>query len=157
MRRLQAHRRESERHRAAFEQRRREEEKARERYEQEREAHRSRRKEAERAAQEEYEARWTELSSTPESLGFRDIPWPTFVQPQSLDDITAAKVTRFVLSPLHPGETRREKVRNALRRWHPDRFGRVLARVDDEDRETVEEGVGIVVRCLNSLLERESQ
>ncbi|KAI0633819.1 hypothetical protein C8Q77DRAFT_1025437, partial [Trametes polyzona] len=87
-------------------------------------------------------------------LGFRDIPWPTFSQPRSLDDLTAARVTRFVLSPLHPGETRRDKVRNALRRWHPDRFGRVLARVDDGDREMVEEGVGVVVRCLNSLLER---
>ncbi|KAI0644407.1 hypothetical protein C8Q79DRAFT_894220, partial [Trametes meyenii] len=87
-------------------------------------------------------------------LGFRDIPWPVFSQPQALDELAPAKVTRFVLSPLHPGETRREKVRTALRRWHPDRFGRVLARVGEEDREAVEEGVGIVVRCLNGMLER---
>ncbi|KAL1945722.1 hypothetical protein VTO73DRAFT_1724 [Trametes versicolor] len=157
MQRLQAYRRESERHREAFEKRRLEEEQARARWEREREALRSRRQEAEREAQSEYESRWAELSSTSESLGFCDIPWPTFARPRSLDDITTAKVTRFVLSPLQPGETRREKVRNALRRWHPDRFGRVLARVDEEDREMVEEGVGIVVRCLNSLLERESQ
>ncbi|KAI0360851.1 hypothetical protein OH77DRAFT_1418875 [Trametes cingulata] len=158
MLRLQAYRRESERHRAAYEKRKRaEEEKERARWEREREASRSRRQQAEREAQSTYESRWAELSSTSESLGFRDIPWPTFSRPRSLEDITPSRVTKFVLSPLHPGETRREKVRNALRRWHPDRFGRVLARVEEADREAVEEGMGIIVRCLNDLLERENQ
>ena len=63
----------------------------------------------------------------------------------------------FVLSPLHPGERRREKVRNALRRWHPDRFGRLSPRLKEEDREAIEEGMGTVARCLNDLLERASQ
>ncbi|CDO77624.1 hypothetical protein BN946_scf184946.g17 [Trametes cinnabarina] len=158
MRRLNAYRRECERYRAAYEKRKRaEEETERAHRERERAALKARREEAERDAQEVYEARWTELLSTLESLGFRDIPWPMFSQPRTLDEITSARVTRFVLSPLHPGETRRDKVRNALRRWHPDRFGRVLARVDEGEKETVEEGVGIVVRCLNDLLARENQ
>ncbi|KAI9059144.1 hypothetical protein FKP32DRAFT_1596474 [Trametes sanguinea] len=158
MRRLNAYRRESERQRVAYEKRRREEqEQERVHRERDREALKARRQEAEREAQRVYEARWTELLSTSESLGFRDIPWPMFSQPRKLDDLTAARVTRFVLSPLHPGETRREKVRNALRRWHPDRFGRLLARVGEKEKESIEEGVGIVVRCLNDLLARENQ
>ncbi|KAH9894801.1 hypothetical protein C8Q73DRAFT_691652 [Cubamyces lactineus] len=158
LRRLQAYRRESERNRAAYEKRKRvEEEQERARREREREALKLRRQATEREAQQNYEARWAELSSTSESLGFRDVPWPMFSRPRKLEDITPARVTRFVLSPLQPGETRRDKVRNALRRWHPDRFGRVLARVGEEERESVEEGVGIVVRCLNDLLERENQ
>lgn len=48
----------------------------------------------------------------------------------------------------------KDRVRSALRRWHPDRFGRILAKVRDEDKARVEEGVGLVVRCLNDLLER---
>ena len=91
------------------------------------------------------------------TLGFRDIPWPTFAQPTALEDLSPAKVAMFVLSPLHPGETRREKVRNALRRWHPDRFGRLASRIEEGEKEAIEEGVGIVARCLNDLLERESQ
>ncbi|KAI8993811.1 hypothetical protein BD414DRAFT_480514 [Trametes punicea] len=158
LRKLQAYRRESERHRAAYEKRKRvEEEKEAARREREREVLRARRQEAEREAQCSYESRWAELSSTSESLGFHDIPWPMFSQPPTLDDITPARVTRFVLSPLQQGETRREVVRNALRRWHPDRFGRVLSRVSEQDKEAVQEGMGIVVRCLNHLLERENQ
>ncbi|KAI0737531.1 hypothetical protein C8Q80DRAFT_1115060 [Daedaleopsis nitida] len=118
---------------------------------------RSRRQEAERDAGRRYEARWAALLSSEETLGFRDIPWPMFSQPRALRDITPTKVSLFVLSPLHPGETRREKIRNALKRWHPDRFGRLSSRMEEADKEAVEEGVGIVVRCLNDLLERESQ
>ena len=95
--------------------------------------------------------------SSEETLGFDDIPWPMFSQPASLEDLSEAKVAKFVLSPLHPGETRRDKIRNALKRWHPDRFGRLSGRVKDEEKEAIEDGVGIVARCLNDLLERESQ
>ena len=162
LRRLQAHRRDAERHRVAYERKRRvEEEKERMRREREREAARARRqereKEREREAGRRYQARWGELLSSEGTLGFRDIPWPTFAQPTALEDLSPAKVAMFVLSPLHPGETRREKVRNALRRWHPDRFGRLASRIEEGEKEAIEEGVGIVARCLNDLLERESQ
>lgn len=158
LRRLQEHRRQTERHRAAYERRKRvEEERERIRRERERETLKSQRREAEREAGRRYEARWAELLSSEETLGFRDIPWPMFSQPKSLEEITPSKVAMFVLSPLHPGESRRDKIRNALKRWHPDRFGRLAARVEEAERETVEEGVGIVARCLNDLLERQSQ
>lgn len=158
LRRLQAHRREAERHRAAYERRKRaEEEKERIRREWERETVRARREEREREAGRRYQARWGELLSSEGTLGFRDIPWPTFSQPKALEGLSPAKVAMFVLSPLHPGETRREKIRNALRRWHPDRFARLAGRIEEAEKEAIEEGVGIVARCLNDLLERESQ
>ncbi|RDX45640.1 hypothetical protein OH76DRAFT_936389 [Lentinus brumalis] len=160
VRRLQEYRRQTERHRAAYERRKRveeERERVRREREREREALKSQRREAEREAGNRYEARWTELLSSSETLGFHDVPWPMFSQPRSLQDITPAKVAMFVLSPLHPGESRRDKIRNALKRWHPDRFGRISARVEEADREAIEEGVGIVARCLNDLLERHSQ
>ncbi|KAI1791341.1 hypothetical protein LXA43DRAFT_889482 [Ganoderma leucocontextum] len=127
------------------------------RREREREAVRARRMEREREAGRRYQARWGELLSSEGTLGFRDVPWPMFSQPKSLEGLSPAKVTMFVLSPLHPGETRREKIRNALRRWHPDRFGRLAGRIDEAEKEAIEEGAGIVARCLNDLLERESQ
>ncbi|TBU24984.1 hypothetical protein BD311DRAFT_765504 [Dichomitus squalens] len=118
---------------------------------------RMRRQELEREAGRRYEARWVELLSSEETLGFRDVPWPMFSQPRSLEELSEAKVAKFVLSPSHAGETRRDKIRNALKRWHPDRFGRLSGRVKEEEKEAIEDGVGIVARCLNDLLERESQ
>ncbi|KIP08467.1 hypothetical protein PHLGIDRAFT_18913 [Phlebiopsis gigantea 11061_1 CR5-6] len=83
------------------------------------------------------------------------VPWPLLSEPRSVEEIRSARVTMFVLSPHHSqGQTTKDRVRSALRRWHPDRFGRILARVKEEDRPQVEVGVGIVVRCLNDLLER---
>ena len=158
LQRLQEYRRQTERHRAAYERRKRiEEERERARREREREVLKSQRREAEREAGQRYEARWAELLSSSGTLGFRDIPWPMFSQPRSSQDISPSKVAMFVLSPLHPGESRRDKIRNALKRWHPDRFGRLSARVEEAEREAVEEAVGIVARCLNDLLERQSQ
>ncbi|KAI0812362.1 hypothetical protein BC629DRAFT_1472366 [Irpex lacteus] len=61
----------------------------------------------------------------------------------------------FILSSQHSeGLSMKDRVKSALRRWHPDRFGRILARVSDEDKGKVEEGAGIVARCLSNLLER---
>ncbi len=156
LRRLQTHRREAERHRAAHERRKRAEEE-KERVRRERTRRQEKEKELEREAGRGYQARWGELLSSEGTLGFRDIPWPVFAQPTELGGLEPAKVAMFVLSPLHPGETRREKVRNALRRWHPDRFGRLAGRIEEAEKEAIEEGVGIVARCLNDLLERESQ
>ncbi|KAH9915695.1 uncharacterized protein B0H18DRAFT_1040487 [Fomitopsis serialis] len=108
------------------------------------------------------ESRWALIAgpSSPkkrtEPLTFRSIPWPMFVQPETVEDITPARITLFVLSPSHSeGQSRKERIKAALRRWHPDRFGRWIARVDECDRRKVEEGAGIVVRCLNDLLERD--
>ncbi|KAI0093375.1 hypothetical protein BDY19DRAFT_923445 [Irpex rosettiformis] len=84
------------------------------------------------------------------------MPWPMISPPHEVDDIRPARVAMFILSAQHSeGLSMKERVKNALRRWHPDRFSRLLARVSDEDKEKVEEGAGIVARCLSNLLERD--
>ncbi|KAL6307869.1 hypothetical protein BKA93DRAFT_698648, partial [Sparassis latifolia] len=118
----------------------------------------ARRDDAEREAWNTYEDRWTTLGGdSSEPLSFRDIPWPMVYQPQAVAEITPGRIVMFLLSPLHSDTlSRKDRIRKALRRWHPDRLVRVLARVAEDDKAKVEEGVGVVVRCLNNLLERES-
>ena len=158
LRRLQAQRNETDKCRAAYERRKAvEDERERQRVRR-REKERIQKDTAEREAWEGYEAAWAKLASnesSSEPLSFEAIPWPLLSTPKGVDDIRPARITMFVLSPQHSrGQTTKDRVRAALRRWHPDRFGRILARVKEEDRTRVEEGVGIVARCLNDLLER---
>ncbi|KAA1476798.1 hypothetical protein DENSPDRAFT_843880 [Dentipellis sp. KUC8613] len=102
-----------------------------------------------------YEERWAALAQSEELLTFRTIPWPLLGVPRAVDDITADAVARFVLSPVHSqGLAPKDRIRNALRRWHPDRFGRLMGRVATRDKAVVEAGVGAVARCLNELMER---
>lgn len=157
LRRLQAQRIETERCRAAYEKRKAAEQERERQKQRRRDLHKLRKDAAEHIAWENYEAGWNQLlaGAASEPLTFESIPWPLIVPPQSTDDIRPARVTIFILSQSHSqGQTMKDRVRSALRRWHPDRFGRILARVREEDKEKVEEGVGIVVRCLNELLER---
>jgi hypothetical protein len=120
-----------------------------------------REKQLERRTQEEawkaYERRWTTVASEGGQLKFKSIPWPTTVQPRNVQEITPDAITKFVFSSAHSeGMSRKERVKNALRRWHPDRFGRMLSRVDEKDKRAVERGVGIVARRLNELLAQEN-
>ncbi|CAL1707459.1 unnamed protein product [Somion occarium] len=158
IRRMAGRRREAEKHRNIHEMRKaRDQAKERERLDQEKA--RLRRKEVESKAWEVYETRWNQITSNSdlvEPLKFDEIPWPVLDRPRTVGDITPARVTMFLLSSHHSeSQSRKERIKSALRRWHPDRFGRVLAKVRDDDRAKVEEGAGIVVRCLNNLLERE--
>ena len=74
------------------------------------------------------------------------------------DDLLRPEAIReFLLSPAHsPEVSSKDRIRAALRRWHPDKFARVLGLVVESDRDAVADGVGIVVRCLNEMLEREN-
>ncbi|EPT04448.1 hypothetical protein FOMPIDRAFT_1021746 [Fomitopsis schrenkii] len=159
LRRLRQARQNTERCRDAYEKRKTEEMEMERRRTEALQKSRERRKQAEHQLFASYESRWASIASasTPmkKPLTFRSMPWPVFVQPQTLEDITPARVASFVLSPSHSeGQSKKDRVKAALRRWHPDRFGRWLAMVEESDRRSVEEGAGIVVRCLNSLLER---
>jgi len=120
-----------------------------------------RQKRLERRSQEEawkaYERRWTTIASGSGQLNFKSIPWPTTLPPRNVGEITPDAISKFIFSPVHSeGTSRKERIKNALRRWHPDRFGRVLNRVDEKDKGAVERGVGIVARCLNELLAQEN-
>ncbi|KAG2078869.1 hypothetical protein BDR04DRAFT_6767 [Suillus decipiens] len=158
VRRIQARvrqRRDSERHLIA-EERRREAEKAKERVMRER----ARLERAIIDAWNVYELRWVALSAAYDGivLKFRDIPWPLLIPPLAPSEITPEGVGAFILSTAHsPEQSPKERIRAALLRWHPDRFCRVLGRVRESERNAVEEGVGIVVRCLNDLLTKDNK
>ena len=67
-------------------------------------------------------------------------------------------IREFLLSPVHSHEvSARDRIRAALRRWHPDKLVRLRGMVVKSDRDAVADGVGIVVRCLNEMLERENR
>jgi hypothetical protein len=49
---------------------------------------------------------------------------------------------------------RKEILRDALLRFHPDKFeGRFMKRVKPDQRDAVREAIGQVVRCLHSLMD----
>jgi hypothetical protein len=112
-----------------------------------------------------YENRWATIMSMAASdpldcsLTFRTIPWPLLTPPSSPSIIAPQAIVLFLFSPLHSlGQSRKERIRRALLRWHPDKLARVRARVKlGPDQEWVEEGLGAVVRCLNELMSREGK
>ncbi|KAF8441487.1 hypothetical protein L210DRAFT_890464 [Boletus edulis BED1] len=105
-----------------------------------------------------YESRWAAISASSEPLGFRDIPWPLLAAPVQVADMTPENIGSFLLHPVHSSHhSRRERIRTALLRWHPDRFRRILNRVVDSDRSMVEECVGVIARYLNELLAKEGK
>lgn len=105
-----------------------------------------------------YESRWAAISASFEPLGFRDIPWPLLATPTRVEDLVPENITNFLLHPVHSSNhSRRERIRTALLRWHPDRFHRILNRVVNSERSGVEEGVGVIARCLNELLAKEGK
>jgi hypothetical protein len=126
-----------------------------------------------RRAWEEYDKAWERLmiSIRPVktfifrkvAFSFTDVPWPVLPDTDpvtgntpvlELKHITAPAVAKFLLDPHRdPGKSRREKLRDAILRYHPDKFeGRILPRIISEDRARVQEGVSIVMRCLNELM-----
>jgi hypothetical protein len=133
-----------------------------------------------------YEQRWKELldpqAQEGQPLTFADIPWPLFTgQPLSsqrsssdhvltltIEEITAEAVSAFLLSDtgnllpttLNSSEIKRkdrDKLKETLLRFHPDKFeGRLLRRVLAGDKDRVKEAVGQVARVLNMLMKGKS-
>jgi hypothetical protein len=105
-----------------------------------------------------YESRWSSLSSTTESLDFKTVPWPLIVPPKTTADIAQDAIIAFLYSNHHSqDQSRRERIRSAQLRWHPDRFRRFIGRVSEADRANVEDGINIVARVLNELMEKENK
>lgn len=111
---------------------------------------------------EEYERRWKELSAagiskTKTAVKFQDIPWPVNVgthETLELGDLNVEKVEDFLLAGLKVRGnqvTKKDRVRSSLLRWHPDKMTSVLARVVDDDREAIKQGISVVVACLQEL------
>lgn len=102
-----------------------------------------------------YEGRWAKISgSTEEHLSFAMIPWPTVKQPTDTAGITKDKIREFLLSHHHSKDVSpKDRVRAALKLWHPDKFKRTLDRIEEKDKALVEEAAGVVARCLNGIME----
>lgn len=102
-----------------------------------------------------YEERWTAISGNAEErLSFATMPWPTVTQPKDATSITKDNIREFLLSRHHSKDvSRKDRIRAALKLWHPDKFKRTLDRVEGKDRALVEEAAGVVARCLNGLME----
>ena len=99
-----------------------------------------------------YESRWTTLMSSSDPLDFKTIPWPVTKPASGPTDLTSETISTFLFSQLHSLQlSRKERIRSAQLRWHPDRFRRLMGRVKAEDKAKVEEAVGIIARCLNDL------
>ena len=107
-----------------------------------------------------HEEMWQTLQKA-ERLTWISFPWPLIKQPSTPEDITTNAVDAYILSPYYPekekdkGRSQRDRIKEHIRRWHPDRFDtKLLPRVVEGDRENVKEGAGAVVRGLNDLLRR---
>ena len=102
-----------------------------------------------------YEEHWARISgNAEEKLSFATMPWPTVKQPKDKAGITKDSIREFLLSRYHSkGVSHKDRLRAALKMWHPDKFKRTLERVEDKDRALVEEAAGVVARCLNGLME----
>ncbi|KAJ7496909.1 hypothetical protein FB451DRAFT_1119953 [Mycena latifolia] len=111
-------------------------------------------------------------------LSFSDIPWPIASAHRqkpdkkgdskagpphtvSLDDLTVDAIAAFLVPSATSGPSthaddkkhRKDKLRETILRFHPDKFeGRLLKRVRESDQPRVTEAVGVVVRALNTLM-----
>ncbi|RPD58142.1 hypothetical protein L226DRAFT_554139 [Lentinus tigrinus ALCF2SS1-7] len=128
-------------------------------------------------ARELYDTRWKALlapaaasaTSGEVLLRFEDVPWPVMASAISLrddtarvriEDLTVEAISLFLIPPSEhgtpsadPSKERKEKLRETMLRFHPDKFeGRIMKRVREKDRERVKEAVGIVARTVNTLM-----
>ncbi|EJU04916.1 hypothetical protein DACRYDRAFT_104809 [Dacryopinax primogenitus] len=103
-------------------------------------------------AWEAYERGWGRMAEL-ERVRWEDVPWPVFEHPSAPEELTGERMREFLFSDAHSsGKGKKERVREALLRWHPDKFeGRWMGRVREGEREMVREGMGRVVRFLGEL------
>ncbi|GJJ08462.1 hypothetical protein Clacol_002680 [Clathrus columnatus] len=104
-----------------------------------------------------YDTRWQEYTSLPDQhqlLGFTDIPWPVFPVVTTIATITEERISEFILYQLDKDNPRgrKERIREALLRWHPDKFESKLGPRLGGEKALILEGVGIVARCLNNMM-----
>lgn len=104
---------------------------------------------------ENHEKLWASLPSS--DAVWNDFPWPMIKKPSEPEEITLPAIRAYIESPYYPekdkSKTVKDRVKDHIKRWHPDRFNtKLLTKVREEDKEKVKEGAGNVVRCLNELL-----
>jgi len=116
------------------------------------------------AAWAEYEDRWRASlligrKSSSDALGdqdhgirFGDVAWPVGKRVDSPDGLTAGAVREFVLAPLRGKDSKRkDRIRQLLLRYHPDKTAFLLSRVTEEEKGQVREGINNVFMSLKLL------
>ena len=108
---------------------------------------------------EQHERLWTRLNILDE-LSWNDFPWPMVKQPSNPDDMFPPEISAYIQSPFYSYKdkirTRRDRIREHMKRWHPDRFEtNLLPKVVEDEREKVKQGAGNVAGHLSALLRRE--
>ncbi|PVF97061.1 hypothetical protein CPB86DRAFT_786404 [Serendipita vermifera] len=105
-----------------------------------------------------YLSAWASLGSrsSDRPLRFNDIPWPMTPSPSSPEQITKEAISSFLLSTSHSSDRpRKQRIRDALFLYHPDRFEKWVSMIADPEQESMtREAAGKVVRFLNSLAEQ---
>lgn len=86
------------------------------------------------------------------ALSFTTIMWPVVDRPQDPSSLTREAIEEFLLSDVHSqGVSSRERIREALRRWHTDKCSAMFKRVTQSDKEVVREAVHVVTTHLNEM------
>ncbi|KAF8881244.1 hypothetical protein BD779DRAFT_1025484 [Infundibulicybe gibba] len=100
-----------------------------------------------------HQRQW-EVLSTLDELRWGAFPWPLLKPPSGPHEITLTAINAYIISPERDGtQTTKDRVREHLRRWHPDRFEtKFLGRVVRSEQETVKLGAAAVTRSLSTLL-----
>ena len=117
----------------------------------------------------EYEDRWRgslvvklghRKNSSPDAaedwgIGFRDVAWPVTKPAESPDGLTFGAVKEFVLAPLRGKDVspskRKDRIRQLLLRYHPDKTAFLLSRVAEGEKDRVREGINSVFMVLKLL------
>ena len=104
---------------------------------------------------DEHERQWARIP-TLEILSWSSFAWPMLKKPSSPEELTTTAISAYVLNPNAPTDkNEKDRIKEHIRRWHPDRFEtKLLPKVRSDERDTVKEGAGQVVRSLNELLTR---
>ncbi|KAF7761453.1 hypothetical protein Agabi119p4_9445 [Agaricus bisporus var. burnettii] len=106
-----------------------------------------------------HENQWETLSKH-ERLEWGNFPWPMFTLPKTVEDITSGAIWAYLKQEIYlakdkPGPSIKDRIKDQIKKWHPDRFEtKLLPKVVESQKDVVKEGAGNVVRCLNDLLER---
>ncbi|KAF8639009.1 hypothetical protein AX17_001788 [Amanita inopinata Kibby_2008] len=103
-----------------------------------------------------HEATWKNLNAF-ELLRWESFPWPMLKKPRTAEDITSHAIRVYLFGKWYPEDNKSDKDRakEHIRRWHPDKFNaKYLPKVIEDDRERVMEAAGAVVRGLNDILTR---
>jgi len=109
-----------------------------------------------------YQSSWSKLQARAATaldeygpLTFSSVPWPVFMYAETPEVLTKEAISQFLLSSDHSlDKTRKQRIREALLAYHPDRFvSRYISLVEPSHQKAVDEGVGRVVRVLNELQE----